>query len=72
MQKSCSEVYALQIVCSTDVFEIFLFIFQASPAFEHLSAILSALDLPQPTKETSVFELLSDIERKVTDLMNCN
>ena len=42
---------------------------QASPAFQHLSAILSALDLPQPTKEASVFDLLSDIEKEVTKSM---
>ncbi|CAB3980219.1 FAM98A [Paramuricea clavata] len=42
---------------------------EASPAFQHLSAILSALDLPQPTKQASVFDLLSDIEKKVNDVL---
>ena len=49
------------------VLKAFFPLLQASPAFQHLSAILSALDLPQPSKQASVFDILSDIEKKVTD-----
>ncbi|XP_028409716.1 protein FAM98A-like [Dendronephthya gigantea] len=38
---------------------------ETSPAFEHLSAILKALNLPQPEKQVSVFDLLSNIEKQV-------
>lgn len=37
-----------------------------SPALQQLKAILVALDLPQPTKESTVFELFSQIETKVS------
>ena len=36
-----------------------------SPALQQLLSILTALNLPQPTKDTTVFELFSQIESKV-------
>jgi len=41
-----------------------------SPALQQLMAILTTLDLPQPTKETTVFELFSQIESKVRQLLS--
>lgn len=37
-----------------------------SPALQQLIAILIALDLPQPTKDSTVFDLFSQIENKVS------
>ena len=37
-----------------------------SPALQQLIAILIALDLPQPTKDSTVFGLFSQIENKVS------
>lgn len=39
-----------------------------SPALEQLKAILEALDLPQLSKESTVFDLFSQIEAKVSVL----
>ena len=36
-----------------------------SPALQQLLSILTALNLPQPTRDTTVFELFSQIESKV-------
>ncbi|KAL9952294.1 hypothetical protein ACROYT_G039529 [Oculina patagonica] len=41
-----------------------------SPALQQLKAILVSLDLPQPTKESTVFELFSQIETKVRQLLS--
>ena len=41
-----------------------------SPALQQLLAILTALDLPQPTKDTTVFELFSNIEAKVSQSLH--
>lgn len=46
--------------------------FQASPAFQHLSAMLVALNLPPAAEQSSVFDLLSDIEKKVIDFIFIN
>jgi len=44
----------------------FNFSWQAvNPVLQHLKAILAALNLPEPTKESTVFELFSQIETKV-------
>ena len=43
-------------------------VLQGSPAYCHISAILTALDLSAPTEQSSVFDLLSNIENKVKDL----
>ncbi|XP_073247945.1 protein FAM98A-like [Porites lutea] len=40
-----------------------------SPALQQLIAILVALDLPQPTKDSTVFDLFSQIENKVQLLL---
>ena len=39
----------------------------ASPALDQLKAILHALDLPQPSKESTVFDLFTQIETKVSE-----
>ena len=39
----------------------------ASPALDQLKAILHALDLPQPSKESTVFDLFTKIETKVSE-----
>jgi len=41
-----------------------------SPALQQLLSILTALNLPQPTKDTTVFELFSQIESKVRQLLS--
>ena len=37
-----------------------------NPTLHHLKAILAALNLPEPTKESTIFELFSQIETKVS------
>ena len=37
-----------------------------NPTLQHLKAILAALNLQEPTKESTVFELFSQIETKVS------
>lgn len=39
-----------------------------NPTLQHLKAILAALNLPEPTKESTVFELFSQIETKVSTI----
>lgn len=41
-----------------------------NPVLQHLKAILAALNLPEPTKESTVFELFSQIETKVWQLLS--
>ncbi|XP_068729565.1 protein FAM98A-like [Montipora capricornis] len=40
-----------------------------SPALQQILTILTALDMPQPTRESTVFELFSKIESKVRQLL---
>lgn len=65
-----SEVQALKMIGGEEEEKMEIDNQAASPAFDQVKAILQALDLPQPSKESTVFELFSLIEAKVRALLS--
>lgn len=55
------------MVCSSFLSTCKYFFQAVSPTLEQINAVLLALELPLPTKDTSVFSIFSQIESKVSE-----
>lgn len=65
-----SELQALKMIGGEEEEKMEIDNQAASPALDQLKAILHALDLPQPSKESTVFDLFTQIETKVRELLS--
>ncbi|CAH3145636.1 unnamed protein product [Pocillopora meandrina] len=65
-----SELQALKMIGGEEEEKMEIDNQAASPALDQLKAILHTLDLPQPSKESTVFDLFTQIETKVRELLS--